>query len=265
MAAIFILTVWPRSGPAVPPLVIANVIILIGNLLPLRIATPAGPMPSDGLAIFTMLRAPDDELDEADAIRHSAEAIHAMRRGDHATAVRWARTGLDAHPGHGQLCNVLGAALIGAHDFDGARAHLLEMLSKDGSDEPHLRAMDLNNLAWADLMSGDRTRLDEALACSADAYRMLGWHPAVSGTRGYALIQLGELDDGLALAQRAYDGHREAENRALTACTIAIGAARRGDRVRATRMLERARRHDPVCPLLERAASEVDRLTPVVG
>jgi Flp pilus assembly protein TadD len=267
--ALFLLKVWPRSGPAVPPLVLANLVILFGNLLPVRAATPAGPMPSDGLAIYTLLRAPDAELDEADAIRHAAESVHAMRRGDHAAAVRWGRTGLHAHPGNRRLRNVLGAALIRAGDFDAARALLLAMLADDdgggGAGEPHLRAMDLNNLAWADLMSGDPARLGEALECSAIAYRQLGWNPAVAGTRGYALIEQGELDDGLALAARAYEAHDEADNRALTACTIAIGAARRGDRTAATRMLDRAVRHDAACPLLERARNEVDQVTPVAG
>ena len=79
--AVVALLVWPRSGSWVPPLVIANTIVLIGNLWPMQVATPLGPVRSDGLALATLIRSPRDELDDADALLHAAESRAALARG----------------------------------------------------------------------------------------------------------------------------------------------------------------------------------------
>ena len=92
------LLVWPRSGPWVPPLVIANTIVLIGNLWPMRVATPLGAVRSDGLALATLLRSPRDHLDDADALLHAAESRAALARGEADAAVAWSEAGLPAHP-----------------------------------------------------------------------------------------------------------------------------------------------------------------------
>jgi hypothetical protein len=256
--------VWPRSGPWVAPLVIANTIVLVGNLWPMKVATPLGRVASDGLAIVTLLRAPSDELSQMDAIRHAAEAATALKRRDPAAAVRYAEAGLAAHPDHRALRHYLTVGLIRMGRFDTARAQLQSLLASDGV-EPHQRAIDLNNLAWTDLMSDDPGLLDEAVAASEEAQRKLAWNPAVKGTRGYALIQAGRVADGVLLARRAYDTHRDRSDRATSACVVAIGAARGRDLATARAMLAAAARLDRGCDLLERAGAEVNRVTAPAG
>ena len=180
--AMVTLLVWPRSGSWVPPLVIANTIVLIGNLWPMQVATPLGPVRSDGLALATLIRSPRHELDDADALLHAAESRAALARDEPADAVAWAEAGLLAHPEHRPLRHYLTAALIRAGDLEAARGHLRAQLARDDA-EPTERAMDLSNLAWADLMSADPALLDEALMASEEAERRLAWHPAVK-TRG---------------------------------------------------------------------------------
>jgi hypothetical protein len=258
------LFVWPRSGSWVAPLVIANSLVLVGNLWPMKVATPLGPVRSDGLALLTLIRSPADELREMDALRYAAEAAAALERRDLASAVRLAEQGLANHPDHAVLRHFLTVALIREGRFDAARAHLQTMLASDGS-EPHQRAIDLNNLAWANLMSGDHALLAEALVASEEAERKLAWHPSVKGTRGYALILSGQVDAGLARARRAYAAHTEKSDRATTACVVAIGAAHLGDISAARAMLDVARRLDPQADLLERAAVELDGVTHPAG
>ena len=221
-------SVWPRSGPWVPPLVIANTIVLVGNLWPMKVATPLGRVASDGLALVTLLRTPAAELNQMDAIGHAAETAIALKRRDSVTAVRRAEVGLAAHPDHRALRHHLTVGLIRMGEFETARAHLQSLLASDRA-EPHEHAIDLNNLAWADLMSEDPDLLDEALAASEEAERKLAWNPAVKGTRGYTLIQSGRVADGVALVRRAYQTHRDRNDRATCACVLAIGAARLGD------------------------------------
>jgi tetratricopeptide (TPR) repeat protein len=258
------LWVWPRSGSWVPPLVIANTIVLIGNLWPTKVATPLGRVASDGLALVTLLRAPATELNDMDAIGYVAEVATALKRRDPARAVRCAREGLAAHPENRSLRHYLTVGLIRAGEFDAARAELLSLLAT-GDGAPHERAIDLNNLAWTDLMSGDQDLLDEALAASEEAARQLAWNPAIKGTRGYALIQSGRLAEGIELVRRADAAHRERNDRATCSCVLAIGAARRGDRDTARALLGRAARLDPTCDLLDRAAGEVDDVDAVMA
>jgi tetratricopeptide (TPR) repeat protein len=253
------LLAWPRSGSWVAPLVIANSLVLVGNLWPMTVSTPLGPVRSDGLALLTLIRSPADELREMDALRYAAEAAAALERRDLAAAARHAEQGLAAHPEHAVLRHFLTVALIRDGRFDTARALLDALLASD-EIEPHQRAIDLNNLAWANLLSGDAALLDEALTASEAAERKIAWHPAVKGTRGYALILSGEVDAGLARARRAHEAHAAKPDRATTACVLAIGTARLGDTAGARAMLETAHRLDPDCQLLERANAELDRV-----
>jgi len=258
------LLVWPRSGPWVAPLVIANIIVLIGNLWPVQVATPLGPVRSDGSALATLIRSPRQHLDDADALLHAAESRAAWVRGEADAAVAWAEAGLAAHPDHRPLRHFLTAALIRAGDIDAARDELRAQLARDDVESPE-RAMDLSNLAWADLMSGDPALLDEALVASEEAERRLAWHPAVKSTRGYALIESGRVEEGLARVHRAYEAHTDRRDRATSACIASIGAMRRGDVAEARSMLVTARRLDPACDLLERAAAEVETANARVG
>ena len=259
--ALVTLLVWPRSGSWVPSLVIANTIVLIGNLWPMQVATPLGPLRSDGLALATLIR---HGLDDADALLHAAESRAALARGDATEAVAWAETGLRAHPDHRPLRHFLTVALIRAGDLGSARHHLRALLARDDG-KPAERAMDLSNLAWADLMTGDPALLEEALMASEEAERRLAWHPAVKETRGYALIEAGRVEEGRARAHRAYEVHTDRHDRATAACVAAIGATRGGDIGEARSMLVAARRLDPDCDLLDRAVAEMAGATARVG
>jgi hypothetical protein len=107
--------------------------------------------------------------------------------------------------------------------------------------------------------------LDEALMVSEEAERRLAWHPAVKRARGYALIESGRVEEGLTRVRRAYEAHTDRRDRALSACIAAIGAMRGGDIATGRSMLMTARRLDPECDLLERAAAEVGMASARVG
>jgi hypothetical protein len=187
-----------------------------------------------------------------------------LTRGEPTDAVAWAEAGLLAHPDHRPLRHFLTVALIRTRDLGAARDHLRALLARDDAELPE-RAIDLSNLAWADLMSGDPALLNEALLASEEAERRLAWHPAVKNARGYALIESGRVEEGLTRVRRAYEVHTDRRDRAATACVAAIGAMRSGDVAGGRSMLVAARRLDPGCGLLERAAAEVERATAPVG
>lgn len=117
----------------------------------------------------------------------------------------------------------------------------------------HLRAVHLNNLAWADLMTGDRSLLPEADAASLEALTIWPKLSSIRGTRGFALVQSGRVDEGLLLTLSAYHKMKEPSGRASDACVIAIASVYAGRTADAYRWLARARRFDPACALLARA------------
>lgn len=100
------------------------------------------------------------------------------------------------------------------------------------------RSISTNSLAWCDLVLDDPTLVAEALEMSAAAIRLLPEHPAVRGTRAFALILGGRPGEGIDLGLAAY--------------------ARDWRFPQADRWIARARRADPACPLLVRAGAELD-------
>jgi hypothetical protein len=93
---------------------------------------------------------------------------------------------------------------------------------------------------------------------SAAAILLLPEHPAVRGTRAFALILGGRPGEGIDLRLAAYAKTKEAGPKALQACVLAIGYARTWRFPQADRWIALARRADPACPLLVRAGAELD-------
>jgi hypothetical protein len=124
------------------------------------------------------------------------------------------------------------------------------------------RGIHLNNLAWCDLMLDEPALVEEALSSSAMAIDLLPEHPAIRGTRAFALILGGRPGEGIDLGHAACVKTKEAGPRALQACVLAIGYARDWRFGQAARWLELARKADPDCSLLGRASGERETLRP---
>jgi hypothetical protein len=108
-------------------------------------------------------------------------------------------------------------------------------------------------------MLGDADLMAEADAFSADAWTALPWMPTLCGTRGAVLVEQGELDEGIRLLRTALKKNESAYNRAVNACFLALGEARRGDDAAAQTYLETAGTLDPSCPVLPRIRAEASR------
>lgn len=82
---------------------------------------------------------------------------------------------------------------------------------------------------------------------------LLGWMPAIKGTRGTTLLELGRTEEALRLLRDSMEQHDDPAGKAENACFIAIGEATLGNFVQSRRYLEEARKLAPKCFLLERA------------
>ncbi|HEX4069875.1 MAG TPA: M50 family metallopeptidase [Planctomycetaceae bacterium] len=233
----------------------SNVIVLGISLFPWKYATSIGVLPSDGLALFTLPFASQTKVQEKHAAYFLMEAINSLRKKDYAAALDWAEKGLRQYPGEVQIRCTLGAALLGLNQFVEARGLFLELAAIDQppADRPSYKALLLNNVAWTDLMSGDPNRLEEADVYSNRAMRLTPWEPTIKETRGSVLVALGRVDEGIELLKRSFGEHEEKENKASSACLLAIAFNRAGKLAASRHFLEQARSLDPQCPLIDRA------------
>lgn len=235
------------------------------SFLPFVTKTSLGPLRSDGLMVLRTLVATPTELDEERAGFHAVQAQLLAEAGDPDAARSELESGLEHHPGSPALRGWMGYHLIQARRYREAR-EFFSTLADPAQDrgrtvEPRVRAAYLNNLAWADLMTGDEDLLEDAEIASGRALELLPENPSIIGTRGFALICTGSYLEGVFLAEKAYAKHRVPKDRALSAAIISIGRAMNWRFPDAERWLATARELDADCPLLERASQELERRT----
>src|SRR4029077_17441613 len=128
----------------------------------------------------------------------------------------------------------LGYRAIKDQGYASARTIFRDLVDEDrrasaagfGQRDDVSRGIHLNNLAWCDLMLDDPALVEEALSSSAAAIDLLPEHPAIRGTRAFALVCGGRPGEGIELGHTAYAKTKETGPKALQACVVAIGYAR---------------------------------------
>lgn len=250
-----------REGPA--PLYVfslANAGGLVFNLLPMRGLSLAGFQGNDGMALLQIPFWSDAVVDDVLADRYVAEGNQLAEQVGWEEGCRRFEEGLRLHPRSVRLRIAYSAALIALERYADARDALLPVLDRSDLDAT-THAVVLNNLARAELCLGG-AMLSEADRHSREAFELLPWQPAVRGTRGSVLVELGRSAEGVKLVQEAFQENESEEERALNACYLALGALAEGRREDAIRYREAARGLDPECPLLRRVNRSTDSQSP---
>lgn len=236
--------------------IVMSAALVVGNLLPRQAVGPLGMAVSDGLRAARGLDTDEEGERFLLASRYLGESYVSHAKGDHEEAMRWDEQGLAAFPGQASLEGDVATSMILLGRFRPARERLIPLLERDDV-EPVQRALYQNNLAWADLMTADPELLPEATAMSKESFAALPALPAVRGTRGFALILTGAVDEGIALCGESFRKNRDPDNRASNACAMSIGATRQARIAAAERFLERAIRLSPDNRLIDRAGEEL--------
>ncbi len=193
-------------------LVVLGVLIAVVNLLPLTLQD--GAVRTDGAALLSLARGGQRSARQALAAgRLSAE----MRRHAAGESPGHSDPGpVDDEPvDHSDpvLLGVEGTRGIFTGELDKAVALLREAAQLPQDD--HTRAMTLNNLAWALLLSRPDGWLPEADEASAEARRLHPGEEAFSSTRGCVLVELGGLVEGRDLLRRCDLGEAAPSDRAF--------------------------------------------------
>ena len=237
----------------------SNFFTLVVNSVPQVVAINGQKLPSDGLQLLTIPFTSKEHIETMHACYFTLEGAEARERGNPEAAKSWFAQGLAAYPDDVNNWNGLALMLLDDGDYLAAK-RIYERLLDQKQDDPTCRALFQNNIAWADLMTGDQALLDEADRFSAEAFQVLPWVSEVKGTRGSVLIDLGRIEEGVALVEQAMKHNRQKQNQAFNACYLALAALRLGNLEKAAEYQETAIRLDPKCVLLNRVDREREKL-----
>lgn len=227
-----------------------NLVLLVINLFPHKVGSGYGQIGSDGLQMIEILGMPQAKVDEHLSHYDLMDAIDAINREDLQAASTAVQEGLKRNPTSEQMINVRGVIELSRGEIGRSRATFVELLEARPNLQPEMKYLLQNNIACTNIYLDDPALLPQADAFSAEAYQNAPWQPEFSGTRGAVLIELGQVDEGLPLVQDAMQKAVTAHSKALDACFVAIGEARRGNAAEARRYLDAARQLDPDCLLL---------------
>jgi len=234
----------------------ANLLVLATNLWPRRFISPLGKLSNDGRLLFEIAFMKRERIQEVLAWRHVMEAWVAHNEHRLDEAIAWVESGLACFADNFHLLNFRGVLLLETGRFQEA-SDCFETLKARGDLDPGMRAFIANNIAYAKLLAGGPASLVEADRRSEEAVSLIGWVPAIRGTRGAVLLELGRIDEALPLLRDSMERAETTSGKAQNACWIAIAEYRRGQHDEASKFLKEARRLDAKCILLNRATQAV--------
>lgn len=242
-------------------LAITNAILVLANLL--RWGTGIQGIYSDGVQLFNLLFRPLPSIGQRRVtyIRARAAALSAARSYQQLDSLV-SRFGSELP--RSELAHWRSIVDLEGGNFHAAKTHAVQALDQYLSPSFH-RAIGLNTIAWTDLLTGQSELVPEAERFSAEAYALLPWVAGVQSTRGWALVESGDVDAGMSLLLQSLRGVAYNHDRASVLCTLAIAEARRGRPNRASQLCRKARRLDQNCTLLDRAEGELKQISALPG
>lgn len=221
-------------------------------------------IPTDGLCLLTIPFASRSATDSYHAAYFGTQGWRCIEDGQYEEGKKWCLKGLDIYPEHMALLFYLGLAQLALEEFSQARQQFRKAYESKTVEES-LRALLLTSMALADLVIGGDDLLEEAEQYSKEAMLLAAKYPSVESIRGWVLIERGCLDEGMALVRKLLKASPEPQPQALNACYLAIGEARKGNRDKALRWRDMARRLNGSCILLKKVDGEISAKTHQTG
>lgn len=234
----------------------ANLWMLLFNLAPHRYKTAYGKFRSDGLSLLTIPFSSSADIHQNIVFYYALEGLELRKTGQLSQALQWYQKALSVYPEDTTILNDYALTLLDSEQFEEARAMYNRIIEKQVLNA-QIKAIVLNNLAYTDILIGEKALLEEADAASSQAFESCPWIPAIRGTRGMVLVELGRLDEGIRLLMDALGKNEELQNKALNTAYLAMAEARMGNIIRAEQYLETTSQFDSDCLLLKRAQDEL--------
>jgi tetratricopeptide (TPR) repeat protein len=245
---------WTHEASPWLMLALANALLVASALYPRQIKS-LGAL-SDGAQLRNLLYRPLPSVTQRRLDYFRGEATALTDAGNY-VALKDLVTHWRGELSEAEDARWLSVANGGGGESMADRANMLQQLDQ----HPGLsldRMWLLNAIAWDDLIAGGGELLAEADRFSAEAYAMAPWDAGVQNTRGWALVEMGQVKDGLTLLKQSLKGVIFQHDRAAVLCTLAIAEARRGRFKEAKNYEQQARRLDSACGLLPRVMRELE-------
>jgi hypothetical protein len=178
-------------------LVVVNILLLATNLFPRKVSVVTGMQGTDGWHLFRVPFLNESEITKHYIGYYAAEAMQAYAESDFDVAISWVDKALSLDVNSGIVRNILGIIQMARGEHYDSRETFLRLLETEDARQPGFRYVLLNNIAYLDALLHDPSLLPEADEFSAEALKHLQWIPAIMGTRGTVLVELGKLDEGI--------------------------------------------------------------------
>ena len=215
-----------------------------------------GALHSDGKQIWQTLFCKPETVQIALATRFALEAMACHERKQNSEALNWVNQGLAQDPENLLLMNLQGMLALERMEYETALACFNKLLTTQELQQG-ARGFLANNIAYVQALMGGAERLAEADKYSQEAMSLIGWLPAVKGTRGTVLLEMGRTDEAIPLLRESMQHAENLNGKAQNACFISIAEARRGNLDASRKYLQEATKLMPDCFLLERANREL--------
>jgi Tfp pilus assembly protein PilF len=243
-------------------LVIVNIILAVSNLYPRKTSQVLGVQGTDGWHLLHVFSLDESEMTKRYVAYYVGEAMQEYAENDFVLAKQWLDKALALDETSSMARNMLGLIQMAAGEHQVSRQTFCQLLETEDARDAGLRNLLLNNIAYLDVLIEDSSLLAEADQYSAEALQHLPWVPAVIGTRGTVLVEVGQLTEGITLLQKSMSLHPDKHGKALNACHLAIGELRRGNIGAAQKYLAAAKTLDPKCMLVPRVETELETFVP---
>lgn len=239
-------------------LAVANILLAVLNLFPQKVPSLLGMQGTDGWHLLHIPFWKKSEFEKRYVGYYAGEALQAYLAHDFDAARKWLEEALALDGSSGSIRNILGMIQMAQQKYQESRATFTQLLETQDGKEPALHYILLNNIAYLDALLQDTSLLPEADQYSAEAFKHLPWVPAVIGTRGTVLLELGQCEEGIALLKKSM-ALADKHGKALDACHIAMGEMRRGNPDEAHKYLASAKVLDPDCILIPNVEAQLAR------
>jgi tetratricopeptide (TPR) repeat protein len=228
--------------------IIANGLIIISCAIPCEAPSLAGEIPNDALLLLKVLFS-RDQASKALMVFYLFEGLEIWGAKGVEEGKAWFDRAETLFPENPVFPLMAANVSILAKDYQQARDKVAPLLVNQ-EIEPQSRFAALNTVAYADCMSRNQSLLGEADECSMEAMRNIPWDSKTKAIRGAVLVELGRINEGVAMLRNAMDEHEDNANKAIAACHLAIAEERRGNVPEARASWAMARQFDPKCVLL---------------
>lgn len=193
---------------------------------------------------------------------YQRQITFALEKQNFADALTYAKAAHERFPEDGILRNLYAYSLLMSHQHDEAirqfQLSLELILNQAGNGE--LKAMAHNNLGWAALTQSDKPEFQEVAKHHTErAFQMAPWLPHVRGTYAGLMLEEGNYEKALELAQQVAEERIRANNpqhdfsTAENLATCAIAYHYLGDPAKAKAHLEAAREYATAGLMIEKA------------